>query len=272
MIENISPIDTLVTDDQKLDYICRTVDQISGNTAAFDGIFGFSTINTVLALGASIVTIAGILAFFWEYYRRRTSREWQKKIILDLIRHFLVNNAIIEIIRSKSEDMPDTYHPIEGVLGRFATLDSDTDLARFAVNKFNYEKIHNLSLKIRNYNNYVVILDKHLCDSRYPREAKSRELADVFRRSVEISEKLFELCKLQKAELKSEDVHKYIEEEKYCSSEIEKWKRSGQYCEDFRILPRNSFPEHAFYDDKGLTESLNHLIRHHAALIPFVDY
>lgn len=143
--------------------------------------------------------------------------------MLDLIRHFLVNNAIIEIIRSKTEDMPDTYHPIEGVLSRFATLDSDTDLARFAVNEFNYEKIHNLSLKIRNYNNYVTILDKHLCDSSYPRETKSLELADVFRRSVDISQKLFELCKLLDAELKSEDVHNYIEKENTANQRL----RSG---------------------------------------------
>lgn len=241
MIENITPIDSLVSEGQKLDYICKTVDTISDNTAAFDGFFGFSTINTLFAFGASIVTIAGIGAFFWEYCRRRTTKAWQKKIVLDLIRHFLVNNAIIEIIRSKTEDMPDTYHPIEGVLSRFATLDSDTDLARFAVNEFNYEKIHNLSLKIRNYNNYVTILDKHLCDSSYPRETKSLELADVFRRSVDISQKLFELCKLLDAELKSEDVHNYIEKEKYGESEIEKWRRNGQYCEDFRILPRDSF-------------------------------
>lgn len=118
----------------------------------------------------------------------------------------------------------------------------------------------------------MTILDKHLCDSSYPRETKSLELADVFRRSVDISQKLFELCKLLDAELKSEDVHNYIEKEKYGESEIEKWRRNGQYCEDFRILPRDSFPEQSFYDDKGLTESLNHLIRHHASMIPFVDY
>lgn len=63
MIENITPIDSLVSEGQKLDYICKTVDTISDNTAAFDGFFGFSTINTLFAFGASIVTIAGIGAF-----------------------------------------------------------------------------------------------------------------------------------------------------------------------------------------------------------------
>lgn len=63
MIENITPIDSLVSEGQKLDYICKTVDTISDNTAAFDGFFGFSTINTLFAFGASIVTIAGIEHF-----------------------------------------------------------------------------------------------------------------------------------------------------------------------------------------------------------------
>lgn len=270
MFNQTFPIDSIGSVDQKLNYISHSIDNISSNTYAFDSFF--STFNTLCALVASLVTIAGLIILLLELSKRWTSREWQKRIILDLFRHFMVNNAIIEIIRSKTEDMPSTYHPIEGVLSRFATLDSDTELARFSVKKKNYEKIHDLSLKIRNYNNYVSVMDKHLCDSRYPREAKVRELADVFKRSIIITNELMKLCKLQKVKLTSDTIHNYIEKDCYCAEKIKQWKQKGEYCEDFNVLIRNGFAEHSFYDDYGLTESLNHLIRHQAVLIPFIDY
>lgn len=270
MIDSISPIDTLGTVDEKLNYMSRSIDTISSNTNAFDGVF--SSLTTIFAFVASFVTIAGLSMLIMEYIKRRTSKEWQRKIILDLIRHFMVNNAIIEVIRSRTGGKPDTFHPVEGVLSRFATLDSDTDLARFAVTEKNYEKIHDLSLRIRNYNNYVCFLDKHICDSGYPREAKARELEDVFRRSLMITEDLMKLCRLQGVELTPEMVHDYIKNDRYCEAKIGEWKESGEYCHDFRIPSRDVFAGHSFYDDKGLSETLDHMIRHQAALIPFVDY
>ena len=59
---------------------------------------------------------------------------------------------------------------MEGTLERFATLDDDMNLGKFSAQAKNYEKLHNLSLLVRNYNSVVCNADKHLHDKDYPKE------------------------------------------------------------------------------------------------------
>lgn len=270
MNDFLTPIDSLDIFEQRLSHFERYITEISSNTDAFSGV---SLGVTIITAAASIITICGFVTIFWEFWKRDTSKEWQRRIALDLIRHFMVNNAIVEVIRSKTAGQPNSYHPIEGVFSRFATLDSDTDLARFSINKKNYEKIHNLSLKIRNYNHVVRLADKHFCDPNYPKEAKEQELKSIIVRSVDINKKLIKFCKTLKKDITKEIIHQYIIEDRYNAEKVEEWKQEGNYCENFTILSRNDFPEHEYYDKElDMKEAFDQQIRRQAALIQFVNY
>lgn len=265
-----TPIDSLSTTEQKLNYLGEHISVICDNTDIWSMSTGWVTLLTTLA---SLVTIIGIVTIIFIIRQRNTSKEWQRKIALDLIRHFMINNAIIEVIRVKMDGQPDTFHPLEGVLTRFRTLESDTELSRFSVDENNYEKIHDLSLKIRNYNTVAMIADRHFCDPAYPRDAKMEELTAMVKRSYDISHRLMTFCKALDKEITREVLHKYIAEDRYGSETVKKWKQNGEYCDTFAISARDDSRERAFYDTElGLTETFDHLIRNQAAVIPFIDY
>lgn len=261
-------IDSSNAIEQKLNLFEKHITEINEHTNAFSGMALAITIITVLA---SLVTIGGFIGICIELKKRDTSKEWQRRIALDLIRHFMVNNAIIEVIRTQMHKQP-SCHPLEGVLCRFATLDSDTDLARFSINEDNYEKIHNLSLKIRNYNHVVVLADKHLCDPNYQAKDKEGELENIVIRSIEINKRLIEFCKTLKKDITKEIIHQYIVNERYNAKTVGKWKREKKYDDNFLILPRTS-SIHEYYDKElGLTQAFNQQIKRQAALIQFVNY
>lgn len=203
--------------------IVETIDRLSGqlnliveNTDSFKD--GFSTFFTYSSLAASIVTVLGVLAVFIEISKRSVSNRRQKKIILDLLRHMMVNNAILEIVcKKKSERNPSI--PVEGTLERFATLDDDMNLGKFSAQAKNYEKLHNLSLLVRNYNSVVFHADKHLHDKDYPNKLMEKELNEIFKRSTRISDKLLGISKeMHLFPLTTKDFSKYVRS-KYLSKE-----------------------------------------------------
>lgn len=182
-------IDTI---SQQISHITSQLNSVIENTDSFKD--GFSTFFTYSSLAASIVTVLGVLVVFIEISKRSVSNNRQKKIILDLLRHMMVNNAILEIVcKKRSERNPSI--PVEGTLERFATLDDDMNLGKFSSQAKNYEKLHNLSLLVRNYNSVVCFADKHLHDRDYPKQLMEKELNEIFKRSILISDKLLDISK-----------------------------------------------------------------------------
>ena len=87
----------LDTIQDSLSFIMKSLESINENTYSYADFP--SGLETVLTIIASLVTIAGAFLLGYEYYRRQVSKKCQKRIILDLIRHLMVNNAIIEVIK-----------------------------------------------------------------------------------------------------------------------------------------------------------------------------
>ena len=130
---------------------------------SFDGWGSISaSIVSIITIFASLVTILGFVELLRNIYKGRVSRECQKMIIVDLIRHFIINLAILEGIRIK---MRDNLRPEEGTFARFAILDSDLELGRFTISAENYDAIHEVSLYMRNFNIMTQLADKHFSEA-----------------------------------------------------------------------------------------------------------
>ena len=183
-------IDTLYTVDAKLNYIGEQLLQVSENTNSFGGIT--NSVLTVLGVIGSIITII----IFLQIKEYKLSRSTQKMIMLDLMRHFMVNSAILETVIDKLN----THKPIEGTLSRFASLENDLELGKFMLNARHYETLHDLCLKIRNYNSVALWVDKHMHENLYPRDILLKELNSLNIRGVSIVQSLKDL---------SSEIHRY---------------------------------------------------------------
>lgn len=232
----MTPLTQIDSLNQQINHIIAQLESVIENTDSFQD--GFSTFFTYSSLIASIVTILGVFAVFVEISKRSVSNRRQKKIVLDLLRHMMVNNAILEIICKKRSGLNPSI-PVEGTLERFATLDDDMNLGKFSARAKNYEKLHNLSLLIRNYNSVVCVADKHLHDKDYPNTLMEKELNEIFKRSVKISEKLLKISKeMHLFPLTTKDFSKYARD-KYL--DIEKFRLCNLIKKDSKFFWKRLF-------------------------------
>lgn len=178
---------------------------------AFDGWYNKrSSIVSYLTIIASIVTIIGIISIFGSMRRNVISRSCQRRIIIDLIRHFFVNMAIVEAVIHQLKKKK--IKPAEGVFARLATLDTDMNLDRFVPNAENYETIHNLSLSMRNYNLYVNMVEEHFRVAPKPSiEGLINEVSEVRNRLEDLVAKLWVLQVISGHRISVEEVTAYIE-------------------------------------------------------------
>ena len=125
-----------------------------------------------ISILASLVTILGLGALLRDIINRRTSRSCQKMIIVDLIRHFIINLAIIEGVKARMEN---NLRPEEGTFSRFAVLDSDIELGRLSISASNYDAIHEVSLYMRNFNIMAAVTERHFNEASYIKNNKDLE-------------------------------------------------------------------------------------------------
>lgn len=210
---------------------------------AFDGWYNTrSTLVSCLTIFASLVSIFGIGSIWWSIKRQRISRNCQKRIIIDLIRHFIVNAAIVDGVKYMMDKK--AMRPEEGVFARLATLDSDMNLERFEINSKNYEKIHNLSLSMRNYNLYVNMVEEHfkqdcILDTK---ERLYKELQTINKRLCNIVSKLWELQgKTLKHNIAFDDIYSYLEQ---------KYQKDVDKIDDKDIVPLTDIQVPLLINDK----------------------
>ncbi len=233
---------------------------------------------------ASIVTIAGFGSIFFYYLRIKISKHCQKKIIIDLIRHFYINCVIIEIIRARLTKEKFKIRPTDGVFSRFAVLDTDMCLDRFSVNSRNFEMMHEICLLFRNYNIVAGVAEKHFADNRISNDLKIQVLNDLFFRAVKATTLLFKLSKCLKLGVDEKMIADLLkrksEKEKAVENKADfvELATNGLWpgIEKSDILPRNAFRtssySHSYYDDKPweLTDVFNDSMRQHSTSFYFI--
>ena len=214
---------------------------------------------------ASIVTIAGFVSIFFYYRKVRISKQCQKKIIIDLIRHFYINCVIVEIIRARLTKEKFTIRPTDGVFSRFAVLDTDMCLDRFSVNSRNFEMMHEICLLFRNYNIVAGVAEKHFADPKISVDLKKQDMIDLFSRAVKVTRLLFVLGESLKLGITKERIVRFLEENLKSAKEGA-WPAG---IEERDILPRDQFDGHSYYDEMGLGEIFNQRILKHATTFYF---
>lgn len=221
-------------------------------------IFG-EPLQEYFAFFASVATVVGIISLWWAYRKRSVSAKWRENVVLDLIRHFFINNSISDTILIKGQK------PWPGVISRFATLQTDTELAKFSYDEKYYSRIHRLCLFIRNYNSVVEFTEANLSHDDYPIDELKTDLADLSARSLIITDELIDLCNAlsSKSLLSFFGFHKKISEEslkdyrnnqgkahtslitysklrafllsEYSDSKVDGWKKKGYYDSEVKI-------------------------------------
>lgn len=240
----------------QLEYVINRINEISTNTDALGS--GFSIFLTVLSIVASIVTIIGLLSIVHQYRKQQITKKRQEYILLDLIRHFFINAAIMEVVRMKMKDKWDKFHPAEGVFSRFCVLNTDLQLDRIQVKDYNYTKLHSLALVMRNYNIMAELAEKHFNDPTYDPKEKERELDDLWERTQRITERFIEFGKETDFNINKGSILTFINE--YYEEMKEKDREKGKELPNIDIPKREGI--RGFYDEVfELKDILDYCIR-----------
>ncbi len=229
------------------DSLFSAVNTVSRHT---DNLQGFSGWVTWTSFIASIITIIGILLIGLEIYNRRTTKKCQERIILDLIRHFFTNNAISEAIRIKMSLASGDITLKEGILQRYCVLDSDIDLGQLSYSAKNYEQLHSLRVKLRNYNITAINAEQHFTDSSYTKAQRIADLDDIMSRSIRLTNGFISFAKKRRMKLNEEVVKKYIRDYYQDEERIPKWKSEGKIDYSIQIPLRQLGTPRAYYDNQ----------------------
>lgn len=248
MFTTITPIPN-----NSIETISDKVSQIYQNTGLWSG--NGQWVITIITILASIATILGSINILRIYREKKVNKDYWRKLIVDLIRHLFINNAIIETIRIKCEGKYNEKHPAEGVFQRFKTLDEDLQLGRFSYNARYYELIHKICIRIRNYNIAAMAAESHFANKDYPEAEKVLALYDIYKRSVDIAADLIELSNKLNCNLSSSVLNSYMTS-KYGNGYISK--------EEKRFDSNLVINEIIFCFDKDINE---HLIKYRSKLI-----
>ena len=147
---------------------------------------------------------------FKEMRVQKASIGRQEIIVKDMLRHLLVNAAIMEVIRMKMTGKWGKVHPIDGMFARFCVLDTDLHLSQIRVMENQYTKFHSLSLFLRNYNIMSQLAEKHFNDPYFDSKEKELELNELWHRTIRITEEFLDLGKASPLKIDEESVQKFI--------------------------------------------------------------
>ena len=212
------------------DSLFHAVKVVGDNTDSFGGVSGWVT---WMSFAASMVTIIGLIMVCFEIYTRGTNIRCQKKIILDLIRHLFTNNAISEVIRLKISETGDNIHLTEGVFQRYCVLDSDIELGQLSYSAKNYEMLHSLRLKLRNYNIAAEAAEKHWTDPNCSMKTKMADLDDILNRSKRITEGFIEFSNSRGLRIDYSAASKYIRD--YYEERIPEWENENKINHSIKL-------------------------------------
>lgn len=198
--------DSLLTSSDALSLIQQFTEETARNTT-FD--FWIDGIN--------LIAIAGLVFSIFTFYSQnktsentqKLSREAQRNLLLDLVRHLYRNLVITYTIKTKLEDIGYKGYPSEEHLIKLKVPMENIHLEAFYGRDKEYEVMHDLYLKFRNYNEEIDVACMHFKDASLPRETKLRDLDTLlFKPSFLTKRIIMTMYELWDAKQVSEDFNK----------------------------------------------------------------
>lgn len=113
-----------------------------------------------------------------EQNTKKITKDSQREILIDYVRHFYCNLIIICAVEAKLDKRFDDFYPSEEHLLKLKvdTADLTPDSAAFSNHLDEYKAIHELLLKVRNFNTEVDVAVMHLGSRDVFPPAKQRDL------------------------------------------------------------------------------------------------
>lgn len=105
----------------------------------------------------------------------KITEESQREILNDYIRHFYCNLIIVCAIEAKLDRRYNDYYPSEEHLLKLKVDLGDLHPAAFYNHSEKYGHLHELLVKMRNYNTEIDVAILHLCNQEVFDEAKQRD-------------------------------------------------------------------------------------------------
>lgn len=168
------------------DYITYKLNEIAENTHY----------KPFTLLNIGIATLSAVFAIFGAYYSfqtasevKRVNKETQEKLLLDLIRHLYRNMVCTFAFVTKLKEYTNHY-PADEHLLKLPTLPEDIHLERFNSNAKHYEKMHELSLLLRNYNTEIQVTYDHLINPVISSAVKERDLETLLFKPIYLINKI----------------------------------------------------------------------------------
>lgn len=149
---------------------------------------GFNILIAVIALLFSVFTF--ISQNKTSENTQKLSREAQKNLLLDLVRHFYRNLVITYTIKTKLEEIGYEGYPSEEHLIKLKVPMENIHLEAFYGRDKEYEVMHDLYLKLRNYNEEINVACTHFKDANLSKETKKRDLDTLLLKPSFLTERI----------------------------------------------------------------------------------
>jgi len=111
-----------------------------------------------------------------QYNTRKLDQEAQKSLLLDLLRHLYRNMVVTLTMEVKMKAEKFEAYPSEEHLVKLKIPMENIHLEVFYGEEDKYTKMHDLYLKLRNYNTEIDIICRHFMDRTIDEETKQRDL------------------------------------------------------------------------------------------------
>ncbi|MDE6556444.1 MAG: hypothetical protein K2K55_05715, partial [Duncaniella sp.] len=107
---------------------------------------------------------------------KKLSRDMQRKLLNELVRHLYRNLVIIYTMRTKMNDIGFDGYPSEEHFDKLKIPMNNIHLDSFYGEDANFQTMHNLYLNLRNYNEEIEVAKKHFVDPSLSRATKEEDL------------------------------------------------------------------------------------------------
>ena len=214
-----------------------------------------------VSLAISIVALFFSFFTYWtqkgtETNTKKLSSDAQHNLLKDLIRHLYRNLVITFAIKTKLEDCDYQGYPSEEHLSKLKIPMNNIHLDAFYGKDAEYQKMHNLYLNLRNYNEEIDIIINHVRNLNLGKDDIKRDMGTLLFKPGYLIDKIIDVMRfVWKSDSEKETV------EQLYRAQNEKRNDKDNIPDQSAIEELKVSPEHVFHrvfpDEKDFNDFMN---------------